>query len=311
MISYSYKNKDTVIHRLNPFCKLAWIASIFILALLFNHPIYLLLLFLSTLPLVIAAKIWKEWVSFMKFAIFICILVVLMNTLMNTLVSQHGSHVLLEIPFTLPVLGTPQITLESILYGVGMSLRLLAIISAFTILTFAIHPDDLMLAMIKLKLPYKSVLLTSLSTKFVPALFEDVTRISDGQRSRGLELDKGNFIQRIKARSSVIIPLLSNSLDRSIQIAEAMESRAFGSGSKRTFYKGIKMSRFDVLLLLAAVSPCAFGIYLRITGEGEYDYYPTIQGVNLSMSEYSMLLLFVFLLLLMLLFTFLRRVELD
>jgi len=47
------------------------------------------------------------------------------------------------------------------------------------VLTLTIHPDDLMLAMIKLKLPYKSVLVTSLATRFVPTLVDDVERITD------------------------------------------------------------------------------------------------------------------------------------
>ena len=226
MISFRYQDKGSVIHKLNPFCKLLWIGNILVFALIFDNPLYILLLFLSTLPLIIAARVHKEWVSLMKFTLYLCVAIIVINVLL----SYHGTHVLLEAPFRLPVMGTPIITLEAIFFGVAMCLRLLAIISAFTILTFTIHPDDLMLSMIKMKLPYKSVLVTSLSTRFIPTLIDDVECISDVQRSRGLELDKGNLLQKIKSRMSIIIPLLSNSLDRTVQVSEAMESRAFGSG---------------------------------------------------------------------------------
>ena len=98
MISYNYRDKGTAIYRLNPWSKLAWIASVFVLALLFNNPFYLLLLFLSTLPLILAAKVWREWTSLIKFIVFLCGLIIVINTL----VSNQGSHVLYQAPFASP-----------------------------------------------------------------------------------------------------------------------------------------------------------------------------------------------------------------
>ena len=308
MISFRYQDKGSVIHKLNPFCKLLWIGNILVFALIFDNPLYILLLLLSTLPLIIVAKVYKEWVSLMKFTFYLCIAIIIINAL----VSYHGTHILLEAPFRIPVMGTPIITLEAIFFGVAMSLRLLAIISAFTILTFAIHPDDLMLSMIKMKLPYKSVLVTSLSTRFIPTLIDDVECISDVQRSRGLELDKGNLVQKIKRRMSIIIPLLSNSLDRTIQVSEAMESLAFGSGENRTFYKEIRMSRMDAVTLIFGFLTCAFGIFMSLSGYGDYQYYPTLGGINISVMEWSMLSLLMLLLLSVVLLAFVKRsVELD
>ena len=308
MISFRYREKGTVIHRLNPFCKLAWVGSVSVLALILDNPVFLLLLFLSTLPVVITAKVWREWASFVKLALYLCLAIIVINAL----VSYHGTHVLAQAPFRIPIMGTPTITLEAIFYGVAMCLRLLAIISAFAILTFTIHPDDLMLSMIKMKLPYKSVLVTSLSTRFVPTLIDDVERITDVQRSRGLELDKGSLPQKIRDRMSIIIPLLSNSLDRTVQVAEAMESRAFGSGTKRTFYREIRMSHIDVITLISGFLPCAFGIFMRLSGYGDYQYYPTLEGMNLSGLEWSMLMLMMLLLSTVVLLAFVkRRFDLD
>ena len=308
MISFRYKDKGTAIHTLNPFCKLGWVASIFVLALVFNNPCYLLLLFLSTLPLVIAAKVWREWASLMKFTFYLCLAIIIINVL----VSSHGSHLLWQAPFRIPIIGTPAITLEAIFFGVGMSLRLLAIISAFAILTFTIHPDDLMLSMIKMRLPYKSVLVTSLTTRFIPTLIDDVERISDVQRSRGLELDRGKLVQRIRSRMAILIPLLSNSLDRTIQVAEAMESRAFGSRGKRTFYHEVKLSKFDFQILIVSLLPLALGIFMLWLGQGDYQYYPTLEKISLGGFEYFMLALLVLSLSMMVPLAFIKkRIELD
>ncbi len=308
MISFAYREKRTVVHRLNPFCKLAWVGSVFALALMLDNPVYLFLLFLSSLPLVTAAKVWREWSSFMKFTLFLCLAIIAVNALVN----YNGTHVLAEAPFRIPVMGTPIITLEAIIYGAAMAIRLLAIVSAFAILTLTTHPDDLMLSMIKLKLPYKSVLVTSLSTRFVPTLVRDVERIADVQRSRGLELDKGSLPRRIKARTSVLLPLLSNSLDRTVQVAEAMESRAFGSGSRRTFYKDLKMSGIDVATVILGLSPCAFGIFMLVRGYGDYEYYPTLGEMSLGGPEWATLFVLALLLSSVVPLAFLKKkVDLD
>lgn len=308
MISFRYKNKETAIHKLNPFCKLGWVTSIFVIALIINNPVYLLLIFLATLPVVMAARIWREWASVMKYAFFLCLAIIIINAL----VSSHGSHVLWRAPFQVPPVGTPVLTVEAVLFGAGMSLRLLAVLSAFAVLTFTTHPDDLMLSMIKVKLPYKSVLVTSLTTRFIPTLIDDVERISDVQRSRGLELDRGNLFQRIKSRMAVIIPLLSNSLDRTVQVAEAMESRAFGHGEGRTFYHEVKLSKFDVWILIASFLPLVTGVFIRWLGQGDYRYYPTLEKLSFGGLEGIMLALLVLSLLIMVpLATVKKRMELD
>ncbi|MFC1937886.1 energy-coupling factor transporter transmembrane component T family protein [Chloroflexota bacterium] len=285
MIDFRYRDKGTAVHKLNPVCTLAWVGSIIVLALIFNHPLFLLCLFLSTLPLVIAARVHKEWLSFMVFAPFLCLGIIVINAL----VGSEGSHILAQAPFRIPVMGTPVITLEGIFYGAGMSLRLLVIISAFALLTFVVHPDDMMQMARQMRLPYKSVLVTSLSTRFVPTLFDDVKRIGDVQRSRGLELDRGRLVSRIRSRLAIVVPLLSNSLDRTVQVAEAMESRAFGAGTSRSFYKRVEFSRIDGAVLALALFPFAFGIFLRLSGYGDYQYYPTLGDIGLNGLAWAML----------------------
>jgi len=276
--------------------------------MILDNPVYLLLLFLATLPPVIAARVGREWASIMRFILYLCLAIIIINTLAGS----HGSHVLWRVPFQVPLIGTPSITLEAMLFGAGMSLRLLAIISAFAILTFTVHPDDLMLLMVKMKLPYKSVLVTSLTTRFIPTLINDVERISDVQRSRGLELDRGRLSQRIRSRMAIIIPLLSNSLDRTVQVAEAMEARAFGHGGKRTFYREIKLSRVDAQILIASFLPLAIGILMLWLEQGGYQYYPTLEKISLGGFEYLMLAFLVFSLGMLVPLAFIKkRIELD
>ena len=281
MNQLQYREKNTIIHRLNPFCKLGWACSLMLLVLIFNNPVYIAALFPATILFIFAAGVQREWFSLMKIAFYLCAAIIVINVLVN----NNGAHVLLRAPFTLPVIGTPLVSLEAICFAATMSLRLLTIMSAFAIITFTVHPDDLLLSMIKAKLPYKSVLVTSLSTRFIPTLFNDIQCISDVQRSRGLELDKGNLMQKVSNRMAVIVPLLSNSLDRVVQVAEAMEARAFGSTGKRTYYKQIHFSKTDIYALLIIVFTTGFGIFVSISGYGDYQYYPSLAPLDMSNRE--------------------------
>jgi len=306
--SLNYQDKGTVIHRMNPLSKLVWGVGILVLSLIFNHPLYVLLLLAAVLFLVLLARVWREWSSAMRLALWLGISIIVINAL----VSYHGSHVLLEAPFTLPVIGTPKITVEAIAFGAVMALRLFVIISTFVLINLTVHPDEIMAILLKLKFPYKSVLITSLATRFMPCLIEDIGRIGDAYRARGLELDTGSWLARIKNRAQIILPLLANSLEKAVQIAEAMEARAFGTGRKRALYHDIKLSPMDTVTLGFAVMPLSLGILMRIWGYGAYRYYPTMQAINFGYYESVLLSILAVVLVTTVSLGFLKRmVELD
>ena len=293
---------------MNPLSKLVWGVGILVLSLIFNHPLYILLLLAAVLSLVLVARVWREWSSAMRLALWLGISIIVINAL----VSYHGSHVLFEAPFTLPVIGTPKITVEAIAFGAVMALRLFVIISTFVLINLTVHPDEIMAILLKLKFPYKSVLVTSLATRFMPCLIEDVARIGDAYRARGLELDTGSWLVRIKNRAQIILPLLANSLEKAVQVAEAMEARAFGTGRKRALYHDIKLNPMDTVTLGFAVMPLALGILMRIWGYGDYRYYPTMQTINFGYYESVLLSILAVVLVTTASLGFLKRmVELD
>jgi len=129
-LKLSYYDKKTPVHRLHPACKILWVFGVLFGSIIINDPILLLLLFLSTIPFAILGKITKEWFSFVRLALWLSLIIIIINML----ASQHGSTILYSIS-GLPLFGTIKITLESLLFGVAMSLRLLSTLSAFAIIT--------------------------------------------------------------------------------------------------------------------------------------------------------------------------------
>ena len=273
-----YQDKNTVIHRLNPVVKLVWALIIIILSLIFDHPLFILLLLLAVVLLLRQANVWREWTSILKFSLWLGLSIIVINAL----VSYHGYHTLAIAPFRLPVLGQPMITLEAIAFGAVMALKLVVIISSFAFINLTIHPDDIMLVMLKMRFPSKSVLVVSLSTRFIPCLVEDTQRINDAYHTRGVSLDTGNWFRKLKSRAGIIMPLLSNSLDRSVQVAEAMEARAFGTGRRRSFYRDIKFSVIDVLILTVVLLAGVTGVVMRVFAYGKFEYYPSLEAIEVN-----------------------------
>jgi len=284
-LTLSYRPVDSPIHRLSPFVMLSWVGVVLLSSMLLQHPLWLAGVFLATVAVAWRARVIREWATLMRYVAFMAAAIVAINAL----VSQQGSHVLLEAGFRLPLVGTPRLTVEGLAFGGAMALRLAGIISAFTLLNLCVHPDDLMRAAIKLKLPYRSVLVTSLSTRFIPVLMADARTVVDVQRSRGLSFDRGNLVERIRNAGALIFPLLSNSLDRAVQVAEAMEARAYGARVQRTFYRDRPLRAGDTALLFVLLAGSALLVVAHGSGIGGYEYYPALDGIEMTLREWGAL----------------------
>jgi energy-coupling factor transport system permease protein len=84
----------------------------------------------------------------------------------------------------------------------------------------------------------------------------------DAQKARGLDLEKGGFMKRIRNYVPILIPLIVSAIRRSLELAEAMESRAWGAVKKRTNLYGLRLHRGDFALLAITVTVLALAVYV-------------------------------------------------
>ena len=93
---------------------------------------------------------------------------------------------------------------------------------------------------------------------------DEAQTIMDAQKARGLELEKGNFLKRIRNYIPILIPLIISAIRRSLELAEAMESRAWGAIEKRSNLYVLKIQRGDILLILISIIILIIGVYIRL-----------------------------------------------
>ncbi len=139
--------------------------------------------------------------------------------------------------------------------------RFVAVIASTSLFFITASPDELEQVMKTFHVPRDMVFAFVTAVRFVPVMVLDAVQIMDAQKSRGLELDKGNLVRRLRNMVPVMIPLVVNSVVRSGELAEAMESRAYGAVPRPTSLVEHRLRRVDKAVALAAVAAFVIAAY--------------------------------------------------
>jgi energy-coupling factor transport system permease protein len=217
----------------------------FSVSVMYMHLIPLIIIFVVQIPLVLTAKVFQEWFKSIKGATLVAGFIFVTN--MVSFYYFRGA-----------------LTWDLVEYSLTLTMRFIVLVTSFSVFFITTSPDKLSLALEKARIPYEFNFAFITAIRFVPVLADEAQTIMDAQRSRGLELDKGNFITRIKNYIPILLPLIINSIRRSLELAEAMESRAFGATEDRTNLHSLSMNRTDLVFMVAALLLMVIAVYYRI-----------------------------------------------
>jgi energy-coupling factor transport system permease protein len=233
--AFKFMKKESFLHNLDPRAKLVLALTYTISALLYNQIIPLLCILLSLLPFILFGKILKQWLNSIRGLSFLIIFIIILNTLFI-----------------------------SLSFAIAMILRICTMVSAFSIFFLTVDPNELALSLLSMKFPYEFAFSFSLAFRFVPTIAFEAQNIIDAQQSRGYELQKKGFVNQIKNLFPLLIPLIVCSIRRAFNVAEALESRAFGSNKERSYYYQIKFSYKDWIFTIYLIFFLIMFIIIRI-----------------------------------------------
>jgi len=233
---FKFTRMDSPIHRLDPRSKFILTLGYFAASLMFTNVYALLTIFLVQIPGILLAHSVNRWLRSMRGGLFLGFFIFIMNA----------------------IFGTP------IASALAFTARFFAIMSAVSFFFMTTSADDLGLALEQIHVPYSISFTFTTAVRLVPTMAIDAQTVVDAQRSRGLELDKGNFIKRVRNYIPILIPLIISAIRRSVELAEALESRAFGATEKRTAIVTLKMKAADYFVLVATVLGLALTIYVYL-----------------------------------------------
>jgi energy-coupling factor transport system permease protein len=234
------------IHNLDPRIKFIYVIAIFVAAIIFGEILPLIALFLLQIPFVLLAGVQREWLRSLRGALFLAIFILLTNVLFRWI---SAGYVFL---------------ITDLEFSAAMTLRFVVLVESFSVFFLTTSPDMLGLALEQSRVPYEFSFAFTTAVRFVPVLAEEAQTIMDAQKARGLELEKGGFLKRIRNYVPVLIPLIVSAIRRSLELAEAMESRAWGAVKKRTNLYGLTLHRGDFVLLTITIGILMVAIYVRL-----------------------------------------------
>ena len=147
--------------------------------------------------------------------------------------------------------------------GAFMALRLLILISAPFIFIATTTPSEVVSALESLKLPRSAIFLLSLALRHISSVSYEYQAIKEAQTSRGLELDRGFLLKRIRNYIPVIIPLLVKSIEMADRISPAMELKLFNLKSSRSRFFHHRLKTIDYVVIAATISALAAILAIR------------------------------------------------
>ncbi len=211
------------------------------------------------------------------FAVIICLMAILAQVPLGYLMrSLRPLLIVIVLTFVVNALFTPgeavasvwvvTVTGEGIQRGLFMTIRLVLLITASSLLTLTTSPMALTDGLERTLSPFRRVgipahefaMMMTIALRFIPTLLEEADRTMKAQMARGADFESGSLIRRAKSFIPLLIPLFIGAFRRADDLAVAMEARCYRGGEGRTRFKILRMGIRDYLTSAVVVCLVTF-----------------------------------------------------
>lgn len=248
-----YVGGDSIVHRLDARLKLLLLAT-FLTGLFLVQSAWGMLLFVALListylvakvPLSLALRGLKPLFIILAFTL---------------LVNSFSFSLTAGVPPSwegVALIGGFGIKPEGVLRGVFLTVRIIALFSASSLLTYTsslVALSDALVQLLKplarIKVPTEDIaMMFSIALRFIPITTAEAERIMLAQSARGAKFSEGSVLTRVKAWIPVLVPLFVRLFKRADTLAAAMESRCY-SGQQRTHLSNKRLKILQIVLVM-------------------------------------------------------------
>jgi len=277
LVAWKYKERDTLIQRLDPRARWIFLLSVLFSVIQFWDIRFLLFFLAISLTHFFMCKLtWKETRHILT---FVFILVVVIIGISTVLTGRGGSgevlkllretkNIIWEVKWVVPWVGwtiRPNISVEKLVFAATQMVRMLTVSILFIPLAFTFNPGQYGVTFRGLGLPDKFAVSMDLAFRFVPTLGRDFSITFDSQRARGYEVEKleGGLIAQIRKTAPLIVPVTINAIVGGEDIVNAMDLRCFGL-RKRTWIQKLEYKPRDYVLIGLALTILAGSTFVNL-----------------------------------------------
>jgi len=237
---------------LHPFTWWIWAFGLAIAVIRFDSTIFTILCVSVVAVLVFFNRDDAPWGDSFNWTLKVSIWILIIRTAIGVII---GVPIPGRVLFSLPVVPLPSwmpgiriggsVTAERLSSALTEGITICAIIIIFGAAASLTSPHKL-LRVLPIYI-YEFGVTVVIATSVLPQLVTSVARIRQAQRLRG------QSVKGFKSWKRVAIPLLEESLAKSLDLAASMDSRGYGVNRKRSKYRPIKWKPTDFLIIGSAV----------------------------------------------------------
>jgi len=243
MHKLTYFPGKSVLHRLYPLTKFAWLLVGTLFAFILNQAELLAISAVISLVVLLSIKPNISKVRGFRLAFATGFILISLYVLFD----KQGKT-LLD-----PGIDLLRITSSGFNLGLLISSRFLLIIFLSYLFILTTKPNDIAYALMKIGLPYRYGFMLVTAIRLAPILEEEGQIIYKAQLLRGVRYDQGSVIKILDLIKQFLTPLLISALRRTDKLVFSMEGRGFGRQTERTFHRAPKATRLDLFVSLILI----------------------------------------------------------
>jgi energy-coupling factor transport system permease protein len=262
--AFIYRRLSSPLHAARAPIAAAYGAALAVSALIVENPLLLGALLIAVLAAASAAKVGRQLFSALRLTV---LPLVLLTVLVNVIVSRGGLTVFARLG-DWGVLGQVNLTVEAVVYGLVMALRLLVVMLACLLVVCSADPDELLLACRRIS-PH-SALTATLATRLIGVIGQDARRLAEAQRCRP---DGG--ARGARGKLAVVRATVSGALDRSLDVAAVLEMRGYGARGRVPATRRAR-SRHDLAFAVAGGAIVGLSVFAALSGAAPFQAYPLV-----------------------------------
>lgn len=261
-----YHYGDSYMHRMDPRVKMILLILLTIVVFMISNVYVLTAMFAMVMLIWKTASLpLKRIVKYMKFLLSLVAFLIVLQGLFFS--SGDNPIILLHpiIPDVVPLIGGHgTIYLNGILFGLVLGFRLLTLVCIMPIFVMTTSISETALGLVKLGMNYKYAYMTTTALNLIPTLQDEAKLVMDAQKMRGfMVFETGKFMEKLKAYSTLVVPLVVGAMRRAQLMGVAMEARAFGAMKTRTYREDLNLRTRDLVYGAIVVLLCIVLVYFN------------------------------------------------
>jgi energy-coupling factor transport system permease protein len=261
--TFIYRRLASPLHAVRATVGAAWTLALIAAALSSDNPLVLGVLTVAIVLAGACAGVGRQLVRWLRVALIVALPIVVVNVL----ASHEGLTVFARLGDLGPF-GQGNLTVEALVYGAVIALKVSIVMLTTTLASLAVDPDELL--RVVRRLSFRSALTASLATRMIPVLASDARRLAEAQRTRPDALRAG-----ARARVRLLSAIVGSSLDRAMDVAATLELRGF-AGARRAPRRTSPLSRHDLAFAASALALVALALAAGPGGVAAFGAYPEL-----------------------------------